>query len=151
MTKYSKEIMADVVKNSFSYSDVARAFDLKPGGGNIEHMRKLILKYELSVDHFTGQAHNRGKTNTRKRTHAQVLKNSGKREEGWRLKIALLEAGKKEECELCYTGPMWNNKKIVLVADHINGNRHDHRISNLRILCPNCHSQTDTFSGKNKK
>jgi len=45
----------------------------------------------------------------------------------------------------------WNGIKIVLQVDHINGIRNDHRLCNLRYLCPNCHSQTDTFCGRNKK
>ena len=44
----------------------------------------------------------------------------------------------------------WRNEKIVLQLDHINGDGHDHRSENLRLLCPNCHSQTDTWCGKNK-
>lgn len=43
----------------------------------------------------------------------------------------------------------WNGKVIVLELDHINGNNKDHRLENLRLLCPNCHSQTSTFRGKN--
>jgi predicted amidophosphoribosyltransferase len=45
----------------------------------------------------------------------------------------------------------WRGKPISLHLDHINGDPSDNRIENLRILCPNCHSQTPTYSGKNKK
>jgi 5-methylcytosine-specific restriction endonuclease McrA len=45
----------------------------------------------------------------------------------------------------------WNNKKLVMQLDHIDGNSHNHKLENLRMLCPNCHSQTDTYCGKNVK
>jgi Zn finger protein HypA/HybF involved in hydrogenase expression len=44
----------------------------------------------------------------------------------------------------------WNGKKLSLHLDHINGHNWDHRLENLQFLCPNCHSQTDTYTGKNK-
>jgi Zn finger protein HypA/HybF involved in hydrogenase expression len=43
----------------------------------------------------------------------------------------------------------WNGKSITLEIDHINGDNTDNRIENLRYLCPNCHSQTETYKGKN--
>lgn len=54
-------------------------------------------------------------------------------------------------CSECGIGPEWNGKSLTLELDHINGINNDHRLENLRILCPNCHSQTSTFRGKNKK
>lgn len=61
------------------------------------------------------------------------------------IKLGLLEY----KCHICGINT-WNNKKISLHLDHINGKHDDHRIENLRFLCPNCHSQTSTYAGKNK-
>jgi ssDNA-binding Zn-finger/Zn-ribbon topoisomerase 1 len=67
-----------------------------------------------------------------------------------RIKKWMFDFGiKKYECEECGISE-WNNKPIVLELDHIDGNRNNNILSNLKILCPNCHSQTDTFKGKNK-
>lgn len=52
-------------------------------------------------------------------------------------------------CTECNIGLIWNNKPIKFQLDHINGNRKDETRNNLRMICPNCHSQTDTFGGKN--
>lgn len=71
------------------------------------------------------------------------------------LKKKLYEAGlKKPECEECGQGLIHNEKKLVLQLDHTDGNNRNNLLENLRILCPNCHSQTPTFcrgQGKNKQ
>ena len=69
----------------------------------------------------------------------------------YRLKERLLRTGLLgNECSICGLKE-WMGKEIVLQLDHINGNNRDNRIENLRLLCPNCHSQTETFCGKKKK
>jgi hypothetical protein len=63
----------------------------------------------------------------------------------------LFEAGLKEnKCEICGITE-WNNRPIKMQLDHVDGNTYNHLFCNLRMICPNCHSQTDTFCGKNKK
>ncbi len=64
------------------------------------------------------------------------------------IKPRLLELGVDYKCSECGIGDIYNNKIISLQLDHINGINNDNRLNNLRFLCPNCHSQTDTFSGK---
>lgn len=65
------------------------------------------------------------------------------------LKQRLLASGRAEErCALCGLGPAWNGHPLTLQVDHINGVSNDHRYENLRILCPNCHSQTPTYAGR---
>lgn len=67
------------------------------------------------------------------------------------LKRRLIKAGLIEDkCAICDALAFWCNKPLLLQLDHINGNNKDNRVNNLRLLCPNCHSQTDTYAGKNK-
>ena len=55
------------------------------------------------------------------------------------------------KCAKCFNEGIWNNEEMTLELDHINGINNDNRLENLCFLCPNCHSQTNTNSGRNKK
>jgi len=53
-----------------------------------------------------------------------------------------------ENCEECNIGPEYNGKILVLQLDHIDGNSDNNLPNNIRLLCPNCHSQTETYAAK---
>lgn len=75
---------------------------------------------------------------------------SGRRRSRAHVKARLRMAGlKQERCESCGLTD-WQGAPISLELHHVNGDGHDNRLVNLRLLCPNCHSQTDTWGGRNK-
>ncbi len=68
----------------------------------------------------------------------------------FKLKNRLIREGVKEnKCEVCGI-TSWNEMELVMHLDHLDGNPHNHSINNLRLICPNCHAQTQTYCGKNK-
>lgn len=68
-----------------------------------------------------------------------------------KVKNRLIQEGfLKYECANCPIKALWQGEKITLELDHIDGNRSNHKLDNLRLLCPNCHSQTFTFRNKKR-
>ena len=71
--------------------------------------------------------------------------------QSFKLKNWLIKHGIKEnKCEICGCSE-WNGKPINCQLHHKDGNKHNNALDNLQMLCPNCHSQTETFTAKNKK
>ncbi|MEU0369875.1 HNH endonuclease signature motif containing protein [Streptomyces sp. NPDC006283] len=67
-----------------------------------------------------------------------------------RLKQAMAALGVRERCAGCGTEPLWRGRPLPLEVDHVDGNWRNNRPDNLRLLCPNCHSSTDTYRGRSK-
>lgn len=154
-TKYTKELLEPITKNCTSIGQVLDQLNLKRTGGNYQHINGVIVVLKIDISHFKGYSWNKGmKTGPciKKRTPLKNILKNGVHFNCAHLRDRLISEGIfKEECIICGQGPTWNNIFLRLQLDHINGNRTDNRLENLRILCPNCHTQTPTHSGKNKK
>ena len=114
-------------------------------------VKKRCIKDGISTSHFIG---NKGRKTPRKSKLIlnEIMVKNSKFYNTNRLKKRLIKEGLKEDkCEVCGQLPVWNGEHLVLQMDHINGDNTDNRMKNLRIICPNCHTQTDTFSCKTRK
>lgn len=146
--KYNEQQLKEAAKTSYSYRQVLIKLGVKPAGGNYDVLRKAVKYFDVDISHFRGQGWNKGKTFTPKRNINDYLGNKFPIQSN-KLRIRLIKEGYFEhQCSICKL-TIWNEKLIPLELDHINGNNKDNSLSNLRLLCPNCHAQTDNYRGKN--
>jgi len=150
--KFTEDQLKEAVQQALSLAGVCRVLGIRPCGGNYKTLHHKIKTWSIDTSHFTGKGWNVGlkfNPNTKRPLNEILVKNSSY-VSGTKLKKRLINEGvKKNCCEICGINS-WLDKPITLELNHINGNNLDHRLKNLQILCPNCHSQTPTHRGKNK-
>jgi hypothetical protein len=147
----NKEDFKDLVSNSNSFTDILKYFGFKSNnGGSYRTLRKRLEVDAVDYQHIkTGNNSNKGKFFPSKPLAEVMVEHSTYTRSS--LKRRLIREGViPYVCVECGQVPLWNNKKLSLVLDHKNGVNDDNRKENLRFLCPNCNSQTDTFAGKHK-
>lgn len=148
--RYSDEQLIEAIQTSFSFAQTLRKLGLRPAGGNYATLKRRISDLQVNISHFRGKGWSRKSTiqRTRRRDLKDILKD-GTNYRSSLLRHRLIDEGIfQHKCVSC-ENTTWMDKAIPLELDHINGNRHDNRIENLRLLCPNCHALTATYRGRN--
>ena len=150
--RYTIDMLEKAIKDSNSWRETQTKLGLNPdGGGNSKTLKKLADKNGFDYSHFLGQGWSKGQQSRNFIPLAKQLKN-GVYVKSNSLKRKLLNAGMlKNECSECGLKDKWQGKDITLELDHIDGDNYNNELKNLRILCPNCHSQTPNFRGRNQK
>jgi 5-methylcytosine-specific restriction endonuclease McrA len=138
----------EIVKNHNSIRDILNYFGFSVSSGTMHNkVKDRIIKEKIDYNHLEI----RDKNSHLKVPLSEILVENSSYTNRHRLKIRLVkEKILKYECAECDNKGFWNGKKLSLQLDHKNGKPNDNRKENLRFLCPNCHSQTNNFSGKNK-
>ena len=118
------------------------------GGEDYKEVKDLAKELGIELK-FSYKRNTTLKMDNRKRELKTILVENSKYKNATTLKERLIKEGIKEYiCERC-KNTEWEGKPIPLQIHHINGVHNDNRIENIQLLCPNCHSLTDTYAGKN--
>lgn len=149
--KISDTSFMQFVAESHSIRGVLIKCDLAPRGGNYRTCASRIKRLQCDTSHFTGQRSSKGKTfPNRHILLSDYLSNKVPICSSNSLKKKLLQEKVKEHyCENCHLSA-WNDLPIPLELHHVDGNVQNNNLSNLLLLCPNCHAQTDNYRGKNQ-
>lgn len=153
--KYSKEQLQNIVKESFSYREVAGKIGYNPDSGSgITAVKEMLEYYNFNNEHFTGQGW------TSKSNHISPSREKYKPEEiliknspitqkvlrGYIERHQLIEY----KCKNCGCDGNWQDGRISLEIHHKDGDNQNNELINLEYRCPNCHALTENYRGLNK-
>lgn len=142
----SQEEFLSVAQSSSSIKEILEKFGQSSSRHNYSWVRKSLLEAQIDTSRWYAR-HTEGK----RLTLEEILVENSDYPSG-ALKRRLMQNHLLEnKCQICGMDPEWNGLGLVLVMDHINGINTDHRIENLRLVCPNCDSQLPTYKSRNKR
>ena len=148
--RWTDEQLATAVASCSNFTDVLRALGLRAAGGNHRAIKRHAARLALRVDHFSSERRTRGlrARHAAVRVTAEQAFQVGSAVSRSALRKLALANLRPVRCAICDNAGEWLGRPLTLELDHVNGVADDHRLENLRWLCPNCHSQTERYAGR---
>ncbi|MFD8952579.1 HNH endonuclease [Streptomyces xanthophaeus] len=150
--KWSREVLAEAVAASTTMCEVLRRLGLDVVGGHHTHISRKVKAFGIDTSHFALPS-SAGRPKVRQTPESVLVRQEGpqaRRMQSAHLKRALAALGVPEACRMCGIEAVWQGRPLPLEVDHIDGDWRNNRPENLRLVCPNCHSTTDTYRGRAK-
>lgn len=145
LDRFSDEEFEKIVKDNFCYADIMKDLGYNSkSGSSYKALKEKINKLNISTEHFTSKK-------GIERNEENIFIENSTADQSTLRKYYLKGNYTPYICLICGQEPIWQEKPMTLILDHINGNNKDDRLENLRWVCPNCNQQLDTTNGKNKK
>lgn len=148
---YTEDEARAAIAASKSWAASLRRLGLCPSGGGWRILKKHAASWGISTDHFDPRAASAENLRRKQKPLSEILveKSTAARKDVKRR--LLVEGLKTPQCELCGQDEMWLGRPMSMILDHINGVRDDHRLANLRMVCPNCAATLDTHCGRRNR
>jgi len=149
------ELLKQAVQRSKSRAEVVRRMGMSVSGASYKILQARLFKHNISTDHFDPYSAGYERKRLSKRLRKIALKDILTKNSTYDrkdLKKRLVEECRLDyKCAKCENGGIWQGETLTLQLEHKNGVNNDNRLQNLEFLCPNCHSQTATYAGRNSK
>jgi hypothetical protein len=146
---FSETDLREAVAKATCWAETLRLLGYAVKGGNLRTVQRWVRNWNITTEHFDPNVCRARAIRARAKPLEEVMVENSTYARG-KLKERLLADGLKQRvCEMCGQGEFWNGNRMSLVLDHINGVSNDHRLENLRIVCPNCAATLATHCGRN--